>query len=225
MLKEQGILRQVLLWLSERYATWRRDPGAALEVHDKVSSNYVAIEIDELESLTSGREFTTGGRFIFLEPVEKQGLVQPILSLNYNFNRKIPELRLQLALFSLSNDQLAAIGLRFETPEGHGVHNYYHSQLVTSLRLQSGHQPLPCAQWLPTSYPALVIDATNVVSFLVCVVLSLYGRHYENELLACRFKEAIRAYVEELGWRDVGSGKNNRLVEDESGKWYVRLRD
>src|SRR5579859_3051278 len=138
MSPEQGLLRQMLIWLSDRHQSWSRNPsGAAQQLHERVAANYERIDSSELEARTNnGKTFSTGSRFIFLEPVEKQGVVEPVISLTYKFSHKIPEIRLQAALFSLepSTKELRAIGFRFETPESSGDHNYYHSQLITGFR-------------------------------------------------------------------------------------------
>lgn len=226
MSPEQGLLGQILLWLAGRHGSWLRNPSgkAALELHNRVASRYQEIGADELEGLVrNGKQFSSGRRFILLEPIEKQGLVQPVMSLEYDFGSKIPELHLHVALFSGKAEQLVAIGFRFETPEGDGDHNYYHCQLIESFTYaQAGR--LPCQDWLPTSYPAFVLDATNIVTLMVCVVLSLYGRGYQTELQASNFRNELKAYIQELGWLDTGSGKKNRLVEGVGKKWFLGTR-
>lgn len=228
MLIEQGLVRQMLIWLSDQYESWVRNPSVpALTLHERVVAAYQRITTLELEEITSkGKNFSTGQRFILLRPIEKQGVVEPVVSVAYDFSHDVPEIHLQVAIFSLDDQgkALRAIGFRFETPESTGDHNYYHSQLITHFRTPVDPSRAFCDYWLPTSYPAFVIDSTNVVTFFICVILSLYGRTSEADLLQSKFARELKKYHAALGWQDTeGHGRKSRLVQDKQGRWFVRL--
>jgi hypothetical protein len=134
--------------------------------------------------------------FVHLECVRREGPILPVLSVAYNFTSEV--LRLRVGLFFLRNDgsgnqQLCAIGYRFETPESlahtsesdingstmHGTHDYHHAQPITSLLPRGdGRLPDPGARWLPTSQPAFPLEAQDMIQLVACTLVAIYGRQY-----------------------------------------------
>jgi hypothetical protein len=70
----------------------------------------------------------------------------------------------------------------------------------------------------------LALDATSTVALMICVILSFYGRPYEDELLTAKFSNQIKPHLNEICWRDLADKKKKRLVDDKDGKWFVELR-
>jgi len=118
-------------------------------------------------------------RFLYLEPIVEGGHMLPVLSLRCNFKSASPEVRLEVGLFLVDGaGELRAIGYRFETPEGEaGKHHYHHAQLFRNFQKQAAWC-LPCPPWLPTEQPSFVLSATDGVTLLINVLLSMYGRTY-----------------------------------------------
>jgi hypothetical protein len=61
-------------------------------------------------------------------PVAPRTKLSPVLWLRIDLGRVYPDLRLRVAL--VDGLGKAVMGLRFESPEGPGLHNYYHVQMI-----------------------------------------------------------------------------------------------
>lgn len=197
---EQGLLRQIVLWLWSRHRKAASTlSGKLSDLHDLISAAYQGFNDRELEILLSKQkppiaDFGEHGKVLFLEPIAGPRCMIPILSLRYDFCRSIPEVRLRLALFLFDERQnVAAIGYRFESPEGEGTHHYYHAQLIHDL--DQGHS-LPCPAWVPTTQPAFALDAENALTLFVCMLIALYGLEYVAELQGAQFWARLRPYVQ-----------------------------
>ena len=81
------------------------------------------------------------------------------------------------------NNNAAAIGYRFESPEGGNKHNYYHAQPIRSFSIDEMKWPLPsCPRWLPNKYPTFALDVQNLPSLFVSLFISLYGLNFVQEM-------------------------------------------
>lgn len=189
--REQGLLRQIILWLWVR----NRKSRATLsdkkikDLYDLVMVSYQEFQDRELEALIpknnapSTLDLTQENKYIFLEPEISCNMV-PLLSFKYDFTRSKPIVRLYLALFFMDKSDIHAVGYRFETPEGEGVHDYYHAQWISRF----GRQDLPnCPSWIPKKQPALTLDAENCVALLICLLISIYGLDYLDILEQAEF--------------------------------------
>lgn len=198
MSEEKEILRRILIWLWGRHRTTQSSlSGNLLQIHAQVSRVYRGFDERELGALFSNeasasKDFGGHGKCLFLEPETEQGMV-PILLFRYDFARSIPEVRLRIALFLLDeNSELRAIGYRFESPEGEGIHHYYHAQLITHF---DSHR-LPCPEWLPVKQPAFALDANSPSTLIVCLLISLYGFDFINELRTAPFWNFLQPNVD-----------------------------
>lgn len=105
---------------------------------------------------------------------------QPIVRASFEDQGGLKIFRFQVGLLVEEKDKVGeadkkhhGIGMRFESPEGPGVHNYYHAQFFTQFR--DGKKLDNSPDWLPDSHPAVPIPAENAVDIIFCAVKSLYG--------------------------------------------------
>jgi hypothetical protein len=206
MLKEQELLRQIFLWLSSRHRHAVADlSGMPLDIHTRVAERYDGFQDIELEKLLLGKDAFNcldHRKFLLLEPVSHGTWMLPVLSFSYDFNRSHPEFRLRMALFLLEKlngrDELRAIGYRFESPEGEGIHHYYHAQMIHSFEKHNEQWRIPCPGWLPTKQPAFALDANSPVTLVACILISLYGRDFISELQQARFWDQLKDFIQML---------------------------
>jgi hypothetical protein len=197
-----GALCKLIEALHRQFSHWVREVASERqrELHEKVIRTYAPLEDGRLGNMLARAkkgeavDFSTAGRFLFLEAPESELAVLPILSLKLDLVK--PELRARMGLFTLDGSRLAAIGFRFETPEGVGRHNYHHAQLIRSLGAGSD---LPFPSWLPESQPALVLSAKNPYSLLLGLLIALYGLgHLEGRMKGQSFLQHLAEDLEEL---------------------------
>ncbi len=219
---EQGLLRNILLWLAHRQGIRLRNErhGLALDLHSQVTQRWQSIDETELEGLIGQKKtFSTNNRFIFLETRTRHGLMLPILSMEYNFARSCPVIKFRVALFGLHNGALGAIGFRFEAPEGQGDHNYYHAQLTEKISDRSPR--LPCQEWMPLSYPALTLNAVNAVTLCISMLISLYGLSFAHDL-SQRFGSTLISYMRDMHWSHQAAAVASRWRTDNKGRWTLK---
>ncbi len=121
----------------------------------------------------------------------------PVLSLNCDFSQAEPKVHLRVGLFLRHENEVRAIGLRLESPEGEGggIHDYYHAQYITYF--YDGAPLKGAPPWLPITQPAMTLEADGPVGLLLSLLMSLYGlRHVSN--LALALTGDLRPYVEEF---------------------------
>lgn len=200
---EHTLVREVLCWLQDRYWSWQRNPsGPALKFLDRVHQRFTEFPEAGLNELLAHHvEFDAGNqnKYIFLKPINEGGGIIPILSFHYNFQPSKAELRLRVALFVPDgNSDVAAIGCRFEPPEGPGTHNYFHAQMFREFRAVGGSFLPSCPAWLPCSTPAFQLKAYDPVTLLISMVISLYGIGVVQDLGQTRFANELKCYIDKL---------------------------
>jgi hypothetical protein len=220
--EQKTLVREMVLWLARKYYRWSRNGGSAL--NDLMSQSLTPATEEELAALFSKAEVDISGlkKFLFLAPLGADNSVLPVATISCNFRRKVPEIRVQLGLFAEGQEKPRAIGLRFETPEGKGPHNYYHCQFITDYRTQAGGVPLPHNGWLPTKDPTLLLGAKNCVALMVCLIASLYGREEVDSLVFEPFGNQLKRYMGLIPWEESKAlGKLHQ--EDDEGRWHCQV--
>lgn len=137
----------------------------------------------------------TSSTYIPLKPVVKSDSILPFLSVVAN--RTLSNFRLLLLAFreDAQNGSLKSVGLRFESPEGEGgKHNYWHVQLTSSFVLNGGQVHPSTPSWLPSSTPAIPLDASSAPSCVVALAVALYGGSMATDLV-----ESLRPSVSVTG--------------------------
>lgn len=110
--------------------------------------------------------------FVFLEPNRDMGFV-PVMRFRWNFEDGAPDLTLRLFLFG----EEGHIGFRFDSAERKGAARpYCHVQLIRGWSASkeeevAGNGP----SFWPERLPAFPIQATNPVTLLLGLLLTLYG--------------------------------------------------
>ena len=229
MTKDKEILRQVFLWMLSRYRhAVQTLNGRALKIHDLVSERYDGFQDVELEGLLSTADVFNcldHKKFLILEPVSIGGWMLPVLSFGYDFRRSHPEFRLRLALFLLEEDEgkseLRAIGYRFESPEGEGIHHYYHAQIINAFEKGNDKWRIPSPRWLPTKQPAFALDACSPVTLIACMLISIYGRDFVAALQEARFWDQVKPHLSKLMSSDSSFQPSYwEVTFDKSKKYY-----
>ena len=203
---EREILRQIFLWMHSRYRHAVSNlSGNPLKIHDSVSLHYTAFREVEIEKIFTGTDSFNSlnhKKFLIFEPVRVGSWMLPVLSFGYDFRRSHPEFWIRLALFLFEeldqNNELRAVGYRFESPEGEGIHHYYHAQLIRAFDKNNEQWRIPCPGWLPTKQPAFALDAHSPVTLVACILISLYGRGFISELQHSRFWNQFKPRVATL---------------------------
>lgn len=179
--KELNLFREIILAVWDRFRKpWFYPRGQARDIYLDIGSRYNSItKREELElSLPTERrvkaEFLPG-KFLYLTPVDRGQVLLPVLRLKCDFGRSIPEIRLRLGLFVRHDLDIRAIGFRFESPEGPGIHNYYHMQIIRGFDLGQHFLPEDYLRWMPDSSPAFPLDVNSSVNLLLSLLISLYG--------------------------------------------------
>jgi hypothetical protein len=130
-------------------------------------------------------DFWNARQFLYLRPIAQGCPTIPILTVKCDFSKSHPLVTVKLILFVLDNqDKIQMLGYRFESPhgEGEGRHDFYHVQpIINVIRAKDGPR-LNCPDWIPDTHPSLALDAENSVMLVLCLLLSLYGLQYTQEL-------------------------------------------
>jgi hypothetical protein len=183
--KDLRAFRDLSLWLwNSHEKPWEYGDRKARTVYEKISRGYQSIiSPEELEEYLPNEEKVQSAfparKYLYLNPVEGIALV-PILTIASDFGRSIPELRIGLGLFLLLDGEPSGFGYRFESPEGSGIHHYYHAQPITDLK--AGESFLDAEDWLPTKCPTFPLDADNPVKLLLSLLIALYGVLYISKI-------------------------------------------
>ena len=147
----------------------------------------------------SGRpvDLLSAGGFLFLRPPAQEGALLPVLSFMSAFNTG--EFRIRIAFFTFDEEEEpAATGFRFESPEGEGEHNYYHMQCIRGFTKDGKFLPR-APSWLPISCPAFVICAKTPIALFLGVLVGLYGFHgLEQQWKGQSFGKTLQRDLTEL---------------------------
>ena len=153
------------------------------------------------------------GTYIALKPIVKGDELLPYLSVAATAD--LSQFQLFLLAFTIdANDAVQSIGFRFESPESPnttGRHNYWHMQLTTKFARDQAGSCETTPAWLPTSTPAIPIDANNAPTCVVNLAVALYGAAAASALiheLEVRIsREAARKLLGEI--KTLNMGKNS----------------
>ena len=138
---------------------------------------------------TTNVNFFKENKVLYLPPLKKDAddaEFVPIFSLSCNLNRNQSIAKFRVMLVTLDeNDRtkLNGIGFRMETPDGTGIHDFHHAQLIHQFSpKQFGNiLQIKCLSWLPESQPSFPLPADCPVMLLLCIMLTLYGwEHYKD---------------------------------------------
>ena len=114
--------------------------------------------------------------YVPLKPVVQGDLILPYLSVVAD--ETLSEFRLLVLAFTeeAQDGAVKSVGLRFESPEGAGgKHNYWHVQLTSSFEQNQGKRHPSTPSWLPSSTPAIPLDARSAATCVVALAVALYG--------------------------------------------------
>ncbi len=200
------LLRQIVLWLHRTQEILERESQSALsskerDLYATIASHWRKIEseraLDETFADSKGSLSGTGNksRYVYLTPTLRDKMI-PILSFSYSWNSSMPQVSLRVGLFLFdSQKNLAAIGYRFESPHGLGEHHFYHAQLIRTF----GQDLFPqCPDWLPERQPSFALDASDPITLIICLLISLYGFDYIETLRTAPFGNALTRYMETM---------------------------
>jgi hypothetical protein len=149
-------------------------------------------------------------RFIRLvDTINGPHTICPIAFLDGDLSREHPYLRIQLIIVthtSQPNATTQCLLMRFETPEGNdpagvGMHDYYHSQLCTELRIDGSTAAVKipqCITWNAVSCPAWPVDASTPLHLLACVVFALYGKADGMRILRNAYRKRLDSLISDM---------------------------
>jgi hypothetical protein len=132
----------------------------------------------------------------------------PILRIASDFGRSIPELRIKLVLFLSQDERTRGFGYRFESPEGPGIHHYYHAQPITDFK--AGESFPDVEDWLPTRCPTFPLDADSPVKLMLSLLIALYGVTYISRIKQVAM--GIDSQLNEMRFHNLPELKHYRKV-------------
>ena len=190
------------LWMSHE-KPWSYSNKEANEIYQEIGHLYPSFQRrEDLEAFlpSVGRpasDFASNRKFLYLDPCDGQPTFVPVLSLKCDFSPPEPKVHLGVGLFLRHENQVRAIGLRLESPEGEaaGIHDYYHAQYIT--HFYDGVPLKGVPPWLPVTQPAMTLEADGPVGLLLSLLRSLYGLQGVSKL-ALALTGDLRLYVEEF---------------------------
>ena len=123
---------------------------------------------------------------LFLPPLDLNKEFIPILSVNCDYRTTPPSMRLCVGMFSLDKKrELEVFSFRFETGNSPSNHDYCHAQFVRRFRREGdgvSFSSLP--DWVPETYPCILVPANNPISLIFCMLLSFYGKNAWQRMLS-----------------------------------------
>lgn len=187
MAPEVRVFRDLVLWIFRKHEKpWDYKDAKAKGIYDEIStSTYQSISNDkELEGYLpndqkSQAEFPDK-KYLYLKPIPADQILVPLLTMSTNFDLTPHTVKIKLGVFLKHKNQLHAFGYRFESPEPKIDHHYYHLQPIrgfdTSIPFLTKH--VNELMWFPERCPTIPLDASNSVSLLLALLISLYGKSY-----------------------------------------------
>jgi hypothetical protein len=150
-----------------------------------------------------GYDTLNSGAFVYGEKTPRGSpALWPVLAVKAG--RASRNLKIRVALFYASQNEsgdetLQALGWRFEPPEDvDGAHSYYHAQPISSFD-SSGRWRLPTSGAVNHAYPAFPLRATDSLTLLTALLVSLYGRTNVGAMLNdSQLRQHIRPVVKNL---------------------------
>ena len=151
--------------------------------------------------------------YIPLKPVVKGDPILPYLSVVAD--QTLREFRLLLLAFmeDKENEELRSVGLRFESPEGEGKHNYWHVQLTSSFKQNEGERHPSTPSWLPSNTPAISLDASSAATCVIALAVALYGG-VETATLVRKLEPDVSSNVVRRLLREVRALSGNRSDQE-----------
>ena len=228
--RDLGIFCQLILWIWDH----RRRPDSykanELGFYNKVQAMFNSLTSrKELENSLPTEEKVRNEfpsrKFMYLDPIETDHIMIPLIWMAFDFGRSIPSVRCYLGLFLHHENQIKSLGYRLETPEGVGIHHFYHAQIIRGLPPNIPFMPSELHQWLPERQPSFPLDADNPLRLILCLLLTLYGKEYINRLLVTMgagLKNQIIQSVDEMSWNSIRPLRWYWVVRDRTNK-QVRI--
>lgn len=166
----------------EKVAWWPRFAQECLGEPD--AQMFAAMDLEHFEKKlghAAGASFSRT-QFAVLPKAPRSSLT-PVVWLKIDLGRVYPDLRLRVVL--VESDGTPKIGFRFESPEGPGLHNYYHVQQIRPGDLavkHGGEEDLSVHQ---PAFPMPVLKE-RPYELIFALLHSVYsgdlGRHLQSEL-------------------------------------------
>lgn len=182
------------------------DKHLAFDNHETLSGMYPSISRGKLRKIA--HESTRAPRFVldeslYLPPIygDNSEFV-PVLNIQCDFNR--PKICYRLGMIKYVRtkkmDRARGFGFRFECEHLTSIHGYPHMQ-VTTQPLTIPFQKSP--SWIPQNVPCIPLPAQDVVSLLLCVIISLYGSKRSGKMIkdlkiAEKYKQPIKNILPDL---------------------------
>lgn len=156
---------------------------------------------------TANVNFFKEKKVLYLPPLKRDAddaEFVPIFSLSCNLSRDQSVARFRVMLVTLDeNDKtkLNGIGFRMETPDGTGIHNFHHAQLIHQFSPKGFGNILQikCLSWLPEAQPSFPLPADCPVTLLLCIMITLYGWEYYKDF--CDHIPSIQEYRNKIDSR------------------------
>jgi len=202
--KELNLFRQLVIEVFDRHKSAYDDPPRNVQnILDFISNKYTrfadsaAIENALPTDDNPTSDFKELLHFLYLRPIQTGAPTVPVLSFKTDFARSFPKVRARLALFFIDGVEIRSLGYRYETPEGpgNGRHDYYHVQPIRVLYRDRPGFELPTAPWVLDSHPAWPVDASDPVTLVLSLLVSLYGLEFHKELLAYRVAPMLKKHI------------------------------
>ena len=190
------------------------------------SSGYILSSREFLESRlpkvgTPGRvSGNFSGGFLCLKPVIHGNTLLPVLTMNYNFGCSIPKISLRVGLYLKHDEEVKAVGYRFESPEGIGRHHYYHVQMIKGFTTDTFFPPELSTVWLPDAEPTFPLDARDSVDLILCLLLSLYGMTEFKQFILNLTQSSRKIVLEKVNELNMGKFTGRKIVS----YWCVTSR-
>ena len=189
MVAEHVTVYRLLAVLCERQANAWFNPAKnsepdpqALSAYQQLVNEWAPLRAEEVEKLAQSKsalDLVSWRRAVYLPPAAKLKHFAPLLTVYLNVGPTDTELKLRLMLVSCAEDcELYGLGYRMEF--GTEEHDFPHAQLVRDFypSAQPGRRKIDCPIWLPQTQPSFPIPASDTVTLLLTMLMSLYGLEF-----------------------------------------------
>ena len=142
---------------------------------ERTTGNFSIAEDDQLRRFSErSRSSLPAGRIIVLAPplnLDNKPLLG--LWLKWNFDSQPLEFRIFMGFWSKVEEKKNFFCIRFEAPESESNHDYYHCQICQDFADRGN---VPQAACVPKYFPAIPLNASNIVETAVCAIMAVRGR-------------------------------------------------